>query len=230
MSRAAIGALALSLLCGCAQSSSSPSATPETTATQPAPGTFPVPKWDMSDRLGLLADDNSLVQVGDSAEIFRSHFPRSASLARSLGGDDIPMDILQDTHWSVAGYEYENASRGAGAILYDNRVAVAMRQLESVQEQEVQQEVAKYKAQFSTPRTVFSSRVRYWFWEVPPVRLMVCAFKTDQGTYNLTTAIGDDDVATKLGISPDVAETNKDTVEHLFGATGASSAGATNPQ
>ncbi len=221
MSQAAIAALAISGLSGCQNTSVQAVAVAPQANAAPA---FPVPKWDMTDRLGLIADDGALVKVGDTGEVFRTHFPRPATLARSLTGDDIPMDVPQDTHWSVTGYDYENASRGAGALLYDNRVATAMRQLESVQEKDVQAEVSKYTGQFSTPRTVFGARVSYWFWEVPPVRLMICSFKTNQGAYNMTTTIADDDVGEKLGISPDIAATSKDTLEHLSTTSGNSTA------
>ena len=221
---AALCAITGLALCGCGQNSAPQPAAVPAAGSQTA-DTFPVPKWDMTDTRGLIADDKSIVKIGDTGEVFNSHFPRPASLARALTGNDIPMDVPQDTHWSVAGYEYDNASRGVGAILYDNRVAVEMRQLENVQDQDVKDEVARYTDQFDiNPTTVFGTRVSYWFWDDTHVRVMICAFKTDQKAFNMTTAAGDDDVADKLGISADAAETSKDTVEHLFGNSGDSTA------
>ncbi|MEA2554038.1 MAG: hypothetical protein QOJ65_2214 [Fimbriimonadaceae bacterium] len=156
--------------------------------------------------LGFLLDGGEPVKIGEDIDRFRTAFPREANKVRSMDPSDVPGGLPTATgKYSVWGWQYGDVRRGVGALLADNRVALVMRQLDNVQPKDVEDEVARYQKAFGTPRTVQAGEARYWFWEAPPGRIMICALQNGQNATNLTTAYGDSRVMNHLKMSPEKA-------------------------
>jgi hypothetical protein len=223
MRRTAVLALGLGLLgflSGCGQAPA-PVEAPEPTVLAATPdANFPVPNSNPVGDLGLLVPSersDARIRVGDSADEFRTILPRPASVPRSL--QDLPPQIPPNTKgYAVWGWEYDDRSRGAGALLYEDRVTVAMRQLESLQPSEIEQVLASYNKTFGIPREIEGPKVHYWFWQSTNVTLMLCTYRTGQGGQNLTEAVGDSAVMAALGMSPDRANAQKEIVGRIFHA------------
>jgi hypothetical protein len=177
-----------------------------------------VPSANPNGDLALLVNKGNAelrIRVGDSADEFRAALQRPPSVPRAI--QDLPPQIPAGAkNYSVWGWEYDDRSRGAGALLYEDRVAVAMRQLESLQPSEIEQVLAAYRKTFGIPREISGTRVHYWFWSTTNVTLMLCAYKTGEGGQNLTEAVGDAAVMAGLGMSPERANAQKDTLERIF--------------
>jgi len=171
--------------------------------------------------LGLMmSDSGSVISIGDREDVFKSAFPRSPSDSRSLKGE-LPIGATGD-HWEAIGWELDNASRGVGAVLYDGRIAVAMSQIDKVEEEDVTRESQKYEFKLGPPTKLEGNHVRYWFWPDDAGTLMVCAFKNDRNEINLTTALGDSGVMDKLRMSYQTAREDMGSVERLYNPIGSS--------
>jgi hypothetical protein len=204
-------------LAGCAQDSPvAPSNTNGPSVEQDL-AAFPTPDFSRPSDYYLVGDhEGSKVQVGDELVNFRNAFPRSVKDSRSL--DELPTGANAD-HWTVSGWE-DNASRGAGSLLYDGKIAVAMRQYDDVDQKTIDAEVSKYESLFGTPSSSPGNHVSYWFWKVPGAILMICDYKNEKGTRDLTTAIGEPQVMQRLHMSPDAAAADKNIVERIQGPLG----------
>jgi hypothetical protein len=179
-------------------------------------GPFPAPDLSKASELALVSDDGTRIHVGDEAQAFKTAFPRSAQTSRSL--NDLPPGATPD-HWSVNGWEYDNASRGIGSLLYDGKIAMAMRQYDDVTTRDVSSEVGKYTSLIpAKPQKVEGKHVNYWFWQDEPVTLMICAFTNDAGHTNLTTALGDSAVMARLRMDVVSAQQDRTAVERIYGA------------
>lgn len=225
-----LGAFVAVLACGCA-SAPAPSEAPAPAAAAAVPNaSFPVPSSNPVGDLGLLVAgerNESRIRVGDSADEFRAVLPRPLSVPRAI--QELPPQIPPGTkNYSVWGWEYDDRSRGAGALLYQDRVAVAMRQLESLQQNEIDQVLASYQKSFGIPREVEGPKVHYWFWQTNNVTLMLCAYLTGEGGQNLTEAVGDSGVMGALGMSPERANAQKEILGRIFN-TPSSPESVTNP-
>src|SRR5262249_37254266 len=131
----------LSAGCGPSQPAVATPAQPTIVATAAVDNaTYPEPDFTQPSRLFMVSDDGNVVKVGDSDDSFKAAFPRSATKARSLDGD-LPLGASPD-RWIARGWALDNASRGVGALFYDDRIAVVMSQFDNVDEQEVTAEVS----------------------------------------------------------------------------------------
>ena len=211
------------LMAGCGPSQPTANVAPVQPNVAPAQGdnaAFPDPDFAQPSRLFLVSDNGNVVKVGDSDDAFKGAFPRSATKARSLDGD-LPLGASAD-HWTARGWALDNASRGVGALFYDDKIAVVMSQFDNVDEQEVTSEVSKYEMKFGPPTHLEGKHVRYWFWPGDPATLMICAFKENRNEVNLTTALGDSSVMNRLHMSYQTAQSDLDSVERLYGTTAVS--------
>ncbi len=207
----------LILAVGCGPNQPTANAAPVQPNIAPAAGDnapFPEPDFSQPSRLFLVSDNNNPIKVGDSDDAFKAAFPRSATKARSLDGD-LPLGASPD-HWTARGWALDNASRGVGALFYDDKIALVMSQFDNVDEQEVTAEVSKYEMKFGPATHLEGKHVRYWFWPGDPATLMICAFKENRNEVNLTTALGDSSVMNRLHMSYQTAQTDLDAVERLY--------------
>lgn len=198
--------------CGKPSSSSSPSTGP---AAAPAiVGALPVPNFiDIGD-LGLLLENGGRLKVGDPLDSFVGAFPRP-STAKAVALRELPNTTPAAADpYTVSGWSMLEGNQGAGALVYQGRVALAMVQLEALEEKAVTDQVLAYEKAFGTAVVLTGPRVRYWFWTTSdPQVLMVCAFETAQGRQNLTVCVGDAAVMAVLRMSPDKAAQDLDKLK-----------------
>jgi len=205
---------------GCGQGSA-PTAPPETSkpgvaSADQVSGPLPAPDFTKLSDFGVLADDSATrVHVGDDAQTFKAAFTRPVQTSRSL--IDLPLGASAD-HWTVNGWEDDNASRGVGALLYDGKIALVMRQFDNVPQEFVDTELARYKSLMpGEPQQVEGKHVNYWFWQDSPVTLMVCRFTNAKGQTNLTAACGDSEVMSHLRMDVATALSDRTAVERMYG-------------
>lgn len=201
--------------CGSSQPQATTSSPTETVGPVTDSGPFQSPDFSQPSRLHLIADGGSQVNIGDPEDTFKAAFPRSAAKATSLH-DQLPTGA-DPRHWEAKGWYLDNASRGVGALYYDNRIALAMSQFDSVEDSDVKKEVDQYVDAFGVAQTLDGQRVQYWFWQRGTVILMICAFKNDRNELDLTTALGDSGVMGRLHMSPSTAIDDLRAVERLYG-------------
>ena len=213
---------------GCGQSSSPVASTSTPPADAPADdGAFPTPDFSQTSPLSLQSDSSvsgGRVSVGDTDDQFKAAFPRSPADSRSLEGQ-LPVGASAE-HWTAKGWDLDNATKGVGALLYDDRVALAMVQLDGVDESYVTKEVANYQP-YGLNQYVGNRKVRYWFWVRGHATLMVCAFQTGPNDLNLITALGDSDVMDRLHMSYSAAQDDAGSVDRMYSVSNGS-AGASN--
>jgi len=219
MKRAFGWGFAAAIVCfavGCAPGSPAPATTAPATASTATPDTdaFPEPDFMQQSRLFVVSDNGNVVKVGDSDEAFKAAYRRSATKSRSLDGD-LPVGATND-HWTARGWALDDASRGVGALFYDDHIALVMSQFDNVDEDTVTAEVSKYEMKFGPPNRLEGKHVRYWFWPGDPATLMICAFKAANNEINLTTALGDSSVMGRLHMSYPAAQQDMDSVERLY--------------
>ena len=204
--------------CGQGQQSAAPVVplAPAENVNEQDTGPFPIPDFSQPSPLAMISpDSNAVLKVGDKEDTFNAVFPRSPTKSSSLD-NQLPAGATVD-HWSAKGWSRDDASRGVGALLYDHRVAVAMQQLDSVTENDVNAEVSRYQTRVGPPQDLEGKHVRYWFWQLGESILMVCAFKDAQNEINLTTALGDEAVMGRLHMTASTAVDDIRTVERLYG-------------
>lgn len=180
---------------GCEQ----PAVQPEAPVAEAVPRMF-APDFGVSSRIGLLRQRGKL-RVGDSFDRALDLF-QGARRAREF--QDLPARLAAP----YKAHGWETQGEGFGVILYNARVAAAVHTLEKASDEEVLELVDAYQDEMRMlPEIVTGQTARYWFWEVPRVRLpnsdsgndpkavkqrlMVCAVVDAKGTYTLTQAMGD---------------------------------------
>lgn len=215
----------LLLLAGCGQPTNKTVDT-RTAAQPPSPsapivGTLPTPNFSDIGDYAILLESGGRLQVGDSLEAFEAAFPRP-NLMKTAVLHELPNVApgVQDPY-TVAGWSMIDGNQGTGALVYQGRIALAMLQLEGLDDKAVQNQVSAYERAFESGQTVVGPRVRYWFWTSgTPQVLMLCAYQTDRGLQNLTIALGDAALMAVLRMSPDKAMQDRDTLAAQGGPGG----------
>lgn len=190
---------------GCAQKAAEPTVTPTPVTSSAAASANSAPQPDFTgsqSSLAIIGDKDQQVKVQDSIAAFDLAFPRDAKQATSL--EELPEGFAPD-QFSVRGWEFENFARGAGAILHEGKIAVAMQQLESLNQKSVDDIVNQYQGTFGRPRIIDGDKVHYRFWQTEHVTLMLCACEVMPGKINLTIAVGDSGDMSYLGMSSEIA-------------------------
>lgn len=195
---------------GCGSNVASPPAPPVKVVQEPDRA-FPTPDYVRSSTLAILTEDGKRLKVGDKASAFDTAFPKPPK-ASSLR--DLPQGF--PSSYMVRGWERDTGGEGAGALIYENRLAVAMRQVEGADEGELTEVLHQYEAAFGPGSVISGTSVRYWFWEVAPHRLMINAFETGGARRRITIALGDGEVLSELGVSPEFAKKDRETLQRLL--------------
>lgn len=208
--RLVIPILALLIIAGGCSSASSPATSPgsvqsdlpatEETLLEPADLTFagsdPVLKLEM---------DQVEVQVGITLDQARKLFPRPG---RSFPIQDLPPGL--DPQFEVTGWE--QGPRSIGMISARGRVALFLEIEERADEELALEQVSQISQANGLPsKMIHKGQVRYWFWESPGERLMVCLSPDTSGRMALSTALGHPSLMTTLKMNPELAE--KDAAE-----------------
>ncbi|HVL38764.1 MAG TPA: hypothetical protein VM328_05175 [Fimbriimonadaceae bacterium] len=146
-------------------------------------------------RLGILMspDDPRKLKVGDSGDDSLRLFPASSG-ARTV--NELPAAI--GSPYRVKGWE--DKAGGFAAILYDGRVALAMRKT-TTDESDLERTLEAYAKDLGPALVVGAppSRVDYWFWEEEGHRLMLNVLRTRDGATMLTEAVGTQAIMNSIG-------------------------------
>ncbi len=208
-----------------------PAAQPEAPVVAVAP-TMQAPDFDVSSRVGLLRQRGKL-RVGDS-------YARALDLfqgaRRAHEFQDLPARLAPP--YSARGWEAAN--EGFGVILYEAKVAAAVHTTEKVTAEHVKELVDAYQDEMRMlPEAVSGETARYWFWELPRVRLhqsataqdpgavkqrlMVCAVRDSHGTFTLTEAMGDVFAMNAIKANIYAAQTDTAAADQLISSSEAGS-------
>lgn len=182
-----LSALALALVsAGCsggqAQSpaaQSQPVEAPAETLLNPATLVFPASEPQLS-----LKMQDSEVKLGISQEEAKKLFPRPG---RSFPIQDLPSGL--DSQFEVSGWEQGPLS--IGMISAKGRVALFLEIQEKADEASALERVSEVSSRHGLPTsTIHQGNVRYWFWDVPGERIMICLSPDGSGRFALSCALG----------------------------------------
>ncbi len=152
------------------------------------------------------------IRVGDTAE----------SALRVFREEKNPYLINEmPAGWKDPAYTcqgWDNGTIGFAAILYDEKVAQALYHEDRADENRLQEILADYERAISVPQSppVVGSRVRYWFWEQAPHRLMICATQVPEEGLSIAIALGDARIMDIVRMNPLAADRDRQTAEKLF--------------
>jgi hypothetical protein len=209
-SRLFIPILALLIFAGGCSTATTPAVTPgnvqadlpaaEESLLEPADLTF-----GGSDPVLKLEMDQVEVQVGITLDEARKLFPRPG---RSFPIQDLPPGL--DPQFEVTGWE--QGPKSIGMISSRGRVALFLEIEERADEELALEQVSQISQVNGMPsKVIHKGQVRYWFWDSPGERLMVCLSPDTAGRLALSTALGHPSLMTALKMNPEIAE--KDAAE-----------------
>lgn len=135
--------------------------------------------------LALISGKERL-QVGDSLEKAARVLP---SPVGAFGLKDLPPGFGQ----AFRARGFETRDDGLGLILVDNRVALAMRRVENVSVEAIEEVVKTYIRQFGEPdESISGARIEYRFWRKEDQRLMLCTApdRAEPARFDVTVAVG----------------------------------------
>lgn len=167
---------------------------------------------DFSKRTDLrMIRKGEVLHVGDSVDDALRIFPEDKSAFHLA---DMPPGWKDDSYRCVG---WDTASTGFGAIVYNDRIALALYHEDRITEDRLKEILDTYDRGLSMPATlVTGSRVRYWFWEQEPHRLMICAVQVPGDGLNVSIALGDIQIMDLFRMKKEAAENDERAAEDLF--------------
>ncbi|HJP82237.1 MAG TPA: hypothetical protein VJ835_01925 [Fimbriimonadaceae bacterium] len=112
---------------------------------------------------------------------------------------------------------WDNGASGFAAIVFDEKVALAMYHEERATETRLQEIVGDYDRALSPePTTVTGTRVRYWFWDEGGQRFMICAVQLPVEGLSITTALGGQKLMDILRMNPVAADRDRQSADQIF--------------
>lgn len=153
--------------------------------------------------------DQVEVQVGLPLDQAKKLFPRPG---RSFPIQDLPPGL--DPQFEVTGWE--QGPRSIGMISARGRVALFLEIEERADEALALEQVSQISQTNGPPsKVIHKGQVRYWFWDSPGERLMVCFSPDTVGRMALSTALGHPSLMTTLKMNPELAERDAEESERL---------------
>lgn len=153
--------------------------------------------------------DQVEVQVGITLDQAKKLFPRPG---RSFPIQDLPPGL--DAQFEVTGWE--QGPRSIGMISARGRVALFLEIEERADENLALEQVSEISQANGQPsKTIHKGLVRYWFWESPGERIMVCLSPDSSGRLALSTALGHPSLMTALKMNPEIAVADAEEAERL---------------
>lgn len=153
------------------------------------------------------------LRVGDTSDEAMRIFPEEKN---SFKLADMPPGWKDDAY-KCTGWDTSNL--GFGIITYNDRMAFALYHEDRTKEERLQEILDTYtKLIPSSPTPIRGSRVRYWYWEDGPQRLMICAVSSpipNEGV-NVTIALGDAEIMNLFRMNPKASENDVKMAEDLF--------------
>lgn len=203
------------LLGGCSASGGSlPQANNGTQVQAPAeqalsPAAILFPKEDPHLTMRMLEAE---VKLGLNLEEAKKLLPRPG---RSFPIQEIPEGL--DGQFDVTGWEQGPLS--IGMISAKGRVALFLEIQERADQDSALERVAEISERHGLPSTtVTQGPTRYWFWEAPSERIMVCLTPSGGGRFSLSSALGNPVLMTALRMSPQLALEDAAEAEKLLKA------------
>ncbi|MEQ1823356.1 MAG: hypothetical protein ABL949_12675 [Fimbriimonadaceae bacterium] len=180
--RTLIGAAGCAAFCGCSAPTPAPQA-----ISMPSiilPKTVEAPDSLEATRLGLIGDSD-LLHVGDSLEQVEKLFPTPTG---AVSVKELPAAF--GPQYEAQGYD--TVGKSLGAIMFEDKLALAMIYRSGVKAGEFATIVKSYQDRFGPPsQKVGQGSITYSFWETGNQRLMVCvAIDEKNQLRNLTISIG----------------------------------------
>lgn len=153
--------------------------------------------------------DQVEVQVGITLDQAKRLFPRPG---RSFPIQDLPPGL--DSQFEVTGWE--QGPRSIGMISARGRVALFLEIEERADEELALEQVSQISQANGLPsKVIHNGQVRYWFWDSPGERLMVCLSPDTVGRLALSTALGHPSLMTALKMNPELATKDAEESEKL---------------
>ncbi len=122
--------------------------------------------------------------------------------------------------WKDAAYTctgWDNGTIGFAAVSYDEKLVLGLYHEDRADENRLQDILRDYQNAITLDNTkITGSRVRYWFWEQSPHRLMICATQIPQEGLSITIALGDSRIMEMMRMSPIMADRDRIAAEKLF--------------
>ena len=167
---------------------------------------------DFSKRTALrMVRKGEEVRVGDSIEVALRAFREEKN---SVLVTEMPPG-WQDPAYTAQGWD--NGSSGFATILYDEKVVLALFHEDRADEARLQEILAVYDRMLVRPAVnLVGSRVRFWFWDQAPHRLMICAVQVPSEGQSISIALGGQKIMDLLGMNPEAAEKDRVAAEKIF--------------
>jgi len=176
------------------------------------PAKLPAPDFVTRTSLRMVRLGDEL-RVGDTVEDAARVFKEEKN---SFKLSEMPPG-WKDESYKCSGWD--TATSGFGVITYTDRVALALYHEDRVKEDRLQEILDTYtKLIPSSPVPIRGTRVRYWYWEEGPQRLMICAVSTpapNEGL-NVSISLGDDHLMDLFRMNPKASENDVKSAEDLF--------------
>lgn len=174
------------------------------------PEKMPSPDFDKKTSLKLVRNGFE-VRVGDSVDDALNAFKPDKN-AQKLA--DMPPG-WRDSAYRCVGWD--TGSVGFGAITLDERVVLALYHEDRSSEGRLKEILDDYDRVIPIPATqINGQRVRYWFWDQEPHRLMICAVQPPNEGLNITIALGDAGTMNYFGMNSTLADKDRAVAEDLF--------------
>jgi hypothetical protein len=174
------------------------------------PEKMPAPAFDKKTSLKLVRN-GAEIHVGDSIDDALNAFKPDKN-AQKLA--DMPPG-WRDSTYRCAGWDSGNV--GFGAITLDERVVLALYHEDRSTEGRLKEILDDYDRAIPIPATqINGQRVRYWFWDQEPHRLMICAVQPPNEGLNITVALGDAGTMNYFGMNSTLADKDRAVAEELF--------------
>jgi hypothetical protein len=147
-----------------------------------------------------LPEGRRYVSLGDSEEKAASVFPRSSR------GFDFPDQLIPGLPSDFKAKGWESSTKGFGVILHDDKVVLAMEQLESIEADEFASLLENIKTVNGLDRfqAVTQDKAEYWFTKMGTDVLAISRVAGSKKRYQVTVTIGNEHLLDALGILKDV--------------------------
>ncbi len=205
------------LLMGCGSEESA--AEPSSAATAKASALAEAPELDAKDPLTLLSAEGKLHLGGTRTDALKQ-FPKP-EIASTIS--DLPKALHGQANYSAESWQV--GGMGFGTILYDDHLCLALHQVEKMTDENFEALLQKHRDENRVTATEIRDRfVHYVFWETDTQRLMICGFRSPEGSWSVTSVLGAKNVMDVLRMSPTAANEDKDvanrTMSDFFDKTG----------
>lgn len=157
-----------------------------------------------------LENDGRKLFVGDAVEQAFVVYPRPD---RSFAIDNVPETLAGP--YEAKGWE--TTRRSFGVITMRQKVAVALLIDDRATDVDVQNALTELITKHGDASNIVEAgNNRYWFWDSPDSRLMLCASVDEQKRMNLALALGNPRVMTVLRMNSILAQEDVKTAQQLL--------------